>query len=409
MKLASLQHGKRPGAIAPLAALTILIIVAMVAFCVDMAFIVETENELQSVADASALAAVQQLMGDSQHQNGLVQYYLPGQTNQAAIIRTAVSNARAAARACASTNTAGGVTNLVLNDDDIRFGISDGNGGYWEMSQRVLDLGFLGFPNTVKVTVRRESQTNGSLNLFFAPAIGTNKVDLAATAAATLYTGTIDGFQNNFGQYSGVLPMAYDVNHWNNYLNTGLGPDGSMDTAANGAPQLQIYPSLKYTGDFGLLSLDQNNDGASTIAGWINNGVPQSDVQQEYNASLLPLSSHDPTKWDWKGTSGLTTDTIHTLSSYVGGTYLLPLFKPVDPGIPDPSTYQPGVGQGTNYDYNIVQFVGVQITAVDNKGVHVQPTGVLDPTAVFSSVQPAGPGAWLQAANTTFTMPKLTQ
>jgi hypothetical protein len=409
MKLASSQRGRRSGAIAPLAALTLLIVVAMVAFCVDMAFIVETETELQTVADASALAAVQQLMGDSQHQNGIVQYYLPGQTNQAYIMQTAMANARSAARSCAGSNTAGGVTNLVLDDGDIEFGITDNNGVYTALPRSVLQAVVVGFPNTVKVTVRRQNQTNGSVGLFFAPAIGTSSVDLAASAAATIYMGTIDGFQNNFGQYSGVLPVTYDVNFWNNFLATGLGPDGSLNWSPGGAAQLQVYPSIKYTGDFGLLSLDQLNDGASTVSGWIDNGVAQSDLQQEYNANLLPLSAHDQTQWNWKGNSGLTTDAIHTLSGAVGNYYLLPLFKPVDPGSPDPSTYTPGVGTGNNYYFNIVQFVGVQVTQVSNKGVYVQATNVLDPTAVFSSVKPAGPGTVGSPLTTTFAMPKLTQ
>jgi hypothetical protein len=409
MKLPSVQRTRRPGAIAPLAALTLLIVVAMVAFCVDMAFIVETEAELQTVADASALAAVQQLMGDSQHQNGIIQYYLPGQTNQATIMQTAMANARSAASACAASNTAGGLTNLALSDADIEFGITSANGVYTALPTAIAQAVGIGFPNTVKVTVRRDGQTNSSVNLFFAPAIGTSSVNLAASAAATIYTGTVDGFQNNFGQYSGILPVTYDVNFWNNFLATGQGPDGSLSWSPSGTLQLQVYPSIKFTGDFGLLSLDQSNDGASTVSGWIDNGVSQSDLQQEYNANLLPLSSHDPTQWNWKGTSGLTTDAIHTLSYAVGNYYLLPLFKPVDAGVPNPLTYQPGVGTGTNYNYNIVQFVGVQVTYVDNKSVYVQPTNVLDPTAVFSSVKPAGPGTVLSPLTTTFTMPKLTQ
>jgi hypothetical protein len=406
MKLASVQR-IRPGAIAPLAALTLLIVVAMVAFCVDIAFIVETETELQTVADASALAAVQQLMGDSQHQNGIIQYYLPGQTNQAYVLQTAMANARSAARACAASNTAGGMTNLALSDADIEFGITSANGVYTALPTAIAQAVGIGFPNTVKVIVRRDSQANGSLNLFFAPAIGTRSVDLAASAAATIYTGTIDGFQNNFGKYSGILPVTYDINHWNNFMATGLAPDGSL-SMLNGAAQLQVYPSIKYTGDFGMLSLDQSSDGASTISGWVDNGVPQSDLQQEYNANLLPLSAHDPTQWNWKGNSGLKTDDIHALSDAVGNYYLLPLFTPVDAGVPNPLTYQPGVGTGTNYNYNIVQFVGVQVTYVDNKGVYVQPTNILDPTAVFSSVKPAGQTV-LTPLTTTFTMPKLTQ
>jgi hypothetical protein len=229
-------------------------------------------------------------------------------------------------------------------------------------------------------------------------------VSLTAQAAATIYTGTLDSFVSNPSQPYRILPMTYDVNAWNNFLATGQGPDGSTDTAANGAPHLQVYPSLKDTGNFGELSLDQGNDGASTISGWIANGVSASDLANEFSANLLPLSKHDHTKWDWKGNPGLKTSTIHTADNYVGSTFLLPLFTPYSP---DPN-YAAGTGNGSQYYYNIVQFVGITITNADDKAIHVQPTGYIDPTIVLDSttVVPAGTTS---STVTTFATPKLTQ
>jgi hypothetical protein len=255
------------------------------------------------------------------------------------------------------------------------------------------------------VTLRRDDQANGPLGLFFAPVLGTRTMNLSAQAAATIYTASIDTFNNNPNKPIRILPMTYDVNHWDNFLKTGQSPDGKVATGANGAPQLQVYPSLKFPGNFGLLSLDQANDGSSTLGGWIDNGVPASDLQREFSAGLLPLSAHDPSKWDWSGASGLKTSDIHSLEIHVGATYLLPLFKPSNPG---PNNYAAGVGQGSNYYYNIVEFVGVTITYVDNKSVYVQPTDVIDPNAVFdpTTVTPAGTTSSLV---TTFTAPKLSQ
>ena len=75
-------------------AVLLIPLVGMVAFAVDMAWIVETENELQSVADSAALAAADALISDGTNQNGFVQYYLPGQTNQDTILSNAQANAR---------------------------------------------------------------------------------------------------------------------------------------------------------------------------------------------------------------------------------------------------------------------------------------------------------------------------
>jgi Flp pilus assembly protein TadG len=379
-------------------ALLLIPLLAMMAFAIDIGWIDVTQADLQNAADAAALAGAEQLMGDSNHLNGIVQYNLPGQTNQATILSTAESNAKTAAKNFASYNAAGGVSSLVLNDGDIEFGFTDASGKYTAAPT------YTGFPNTVKVTLRRDSNANGALGLFFAPVIGVQNVSLTAKAAATIYTGTVDSFNSNASQPIHILPMTYDVSAWNNFLATGQGPDGSTDTAANGAPQLQVYPSLKDSGNFGELSLDQGNDGASTISGWIANGVPSSDLANEFSANLLPLSAHDPTQWDWKGNPGMKTSTVHTASNYVGQTFLLPLFTPYSP---DPN-YAAGTGNGSQYYYNIVQFVAITLTTVDNQSIHVQPTGLIDPNLILSSstVAPAGTTS---SVVTTFATPKLTQ
>src|SRR5207244_3298848 len=122
------------------------------------------------------------------------------------------------------------------------------------------------------------AQANGSLNLFFGPVLGRPTADLRASAAATPFGGSIDSFQSS--QANGrILPMTYDVNHWNNFLQTGSDPDGNKTTDANGNPTLQVYPSVKYKGNFGLLSLDDSHAGASTISGWVDNGMSSTDLQ----------------------------------------------------------------------------------------------------------------------------------
>jgi Flp pilus assembly protein TadG len=387
----------------------------MVAFAVDAGWMVLAQSDLQNAADAAALAGAQQLMGQPQLNpstgkyslvNGFSQYYLPGQlpSQQSQILSAATAAARKSARDFASYQSAGGNKSLTLNDGDIEFGFTDNTGAYTPLPT------YAGFPNTIKVIVRLDSRANGPLKLFFGPVLGTKTIDLTARASAGIYSGTVSGYNLNPNFFSGILPMTFDVNAWNNFLKTGLGPDGTLNLDSNGVPQIQVYPSIKYVGNFGMLSLDQATDGASTISGWLDRGVPSTDLQQEYNANLLPLSAHDPNQWNWKGNSGLKTTDIQAAQQVVGNTYLLPLFKPVDPGIPDPATYQPGVNQGTNYAYNIVQFVGVRITVVNNKSIVVQPAPVTDPNAILTGVAPAAPppaGSW--ALPTTFTSPKLTQ
>jgi hypothetical protein len=384
----------------------------MVAFGVDTGYMVLTQSELQNAADAAAMAAAQQLIGQPTLnangkyvlQNGYTQYYLTGQSQQATILSTATAAATRCAKDFASYHQAGGHASLTVRDADVTFGFTDALGEYTSKPS------YQGFPNTARVVIHLDDQANGPLQLFFGRVLGMSTINLNAKASATIYAGFVNSADLSSGNNMGILPVTYDVNHWNNFLQTGLSPDGTLSLDSNGVPQLQVYPSIKYTGNFGLLSLDQSNDGASTISGWMNNGVPTSDLQQEFKANLLPLSAHDSTKWDWGGQSGLKTSDIQTMIPHVGDTFLLPLYKPVDSGVPLPITYQAGVGNGNNYYYNIVQFVGVRITYVDNSGIMVQPNAVADPDAVFTNLAPAKPPtAGSATLATTFSYPRLSR
>jgi hypothetical protein len=393
------RSARRRGAIAPLTALLLIPLMAMLAFSIDLGWITHTHNELQAAADAAALAGAGQLADD------WVRYHLPGQSDaqKASILTAACARARSYARTFAGYNGAGGVASLTLPDSDIEFGFTDPDGSYTALPA------YVGYPNTVKVVMRRDRSANTPLKLFFAPALGTPSVELKGTASAGVYSASIDSFRTN-GDRLRVLPMAYDVNHFREFLKTGKGPDGATDRTNGGEPQLSVYSSVKDRGNFGELSLNQGNNGASVIKDWIANGVSPSDWQTNVNQGLLPLSTHNPNgSPDWKGNPGLKTSTIHEVEFNVGELYLLPLFKPYKAGSSNGKGYEAGKGQGSNYYYTIVQFVGVRITEVSNKDVMVQPASYLDPNAVFANVAPARPPSGTTPLITTFVGAKLVR
>ncbi len=384
--------------------------VGMVAFALDIAWIVQSRSDLQSAADAAALAGAEQLM------NGFVQYNLPGQTLKSTILSTAETSAKTYAKNFASYNTAGGVSSLTLKDADIEFGFTDASNNYTPAPT------YTGFPNTIKVTMRLDSSANGSLKLFFAPIFGLTSSNVQATAAATIYTANITNFQ---GSGAGMLPMTLDINAWNNYLQTGLSSDGTTHAAANGAPQMQIYPSPNLApGNFGMLSLNDSSNASSDISNWISNGMSSSDLDSLHNAGLLPIQSPNPGLWDWKGAPGFKASDLNSLP--LNQTFLMAVFEPVV-GTPG-STYEaaPGTvyqatdkssgaadvgdgGVGQNAYYNLVKFVAVQITTLDkSQDAYAQPAAMLVPSAQYdpSTVVPAGTSSTLI---TTFTTPKLTQ
>ena len=379
-----------------MSAVLAVMLFGMVAFAVDLGWIAVVKSDLQNAADSAALAGANPLM------DNYVLYHLPNQTaaQKSTLLNSAMAGARAKAKQFAGYNAAGGVGSLSLLDADIEFGFLDASSKYTAMPT------YTGYPNTVKVTIRRDEKANGKLGLFFGGVFGLKSTSVASTASATLYSGKIDSFKISTNKV-GLLPMTYDVNHWYDFLKTGKGPDGLiMIDLSSANPMLQIYPSIKYKGNFGQLSLNDTHVGASTEISWVHDGVPKSDIQSLINSSLIPLSKHDVTKWDWLGDTGFKSSLVQAVNEEQGGVFLLPLFKPYNPA---PLTYQGGVGNGSAHSFNIVEFVGVKImhSPSDNKIVYVQPAAVIEPDAVFdpASIAPTGTST---SQSTTFTTPRLS-
>ncbi len=80
----------RRGAVAPLTAVLIVFILGMVAFAVDMGYIVQTKEELESAADSAAMAGAGKLMDYE------VQYYFSA--NQPALATPATQSATSEAQ-----------------------------------------------------------------------------------------------------------------------------------------------------------------------------------------------------------------------------------------------------------------------------------------------------------------------
>lgn len=394
---------QRRGAIAPLTGVLGIFILAMVAFALDSGWMVMTKSELQNAADSAALAGANKLM------DGYVLYYLPTQTSaqKNTVLNNSLAAAKQAAKNFASYNAAGGVAALVLKDEDIEFGFTNADGTYSST--------YSAFPNTVKVTMRRDDTANGSLSLFFGRVVGTPSVNLTAGAAATIYAGQVNSLKQNPNLNIGLLPMTFDVNDWDGFVKTGKDIWGKISYDVDGNPQLKIYSTVKDKGNFGELALDDEHAGASEVRGWIANGMLASDTALLIDRGLLPLSAHNPNLWDWLGNTGFKSTNVQDVNTFVGKSFLLPLFTPKNSGA-DGSEYQAGVEQGSNYAYNIVRFVGIVIKDSDkgNRDIYVQPSAVIEANAVFTpnTLQPAGTvtdpntGSYLM---TTFTTPKLTR
>jgi Putative Tad-like Flp pilus-assembly len=318
-----------------------------------------------------------------------------------AILKSAVANAAANAKIYAGYNGAGGVDSLTLNDADIEFGFTDGSANY--------AAGTNSFPNTIKVTMRRDGQANGNLSLFFAPLLGFGTTGLTAAAAATMFGGPVDSFSSSPSSNIPVLPAAYDVNAWNTFVASGLDPDGNLSTY-NSNPALQVYPSIKAPGNFGQVSLNGRHSGSRHESAWVAHGISSADVTGLTGAHLIPLSSQDSSQWNWIGDAGIKSSLIYSIDNYVGRQFMLPLFNPYNSGVPQADDYAAGLYQGSYYRYQIVQFVGITVVPGGNQNVTVQPCALINPNVTFlgNGPVPVGTGS-ASGLVTIFSAPKLTQ
>lgn len=411
----------RRGAIAPLSAILSVVLLGMMAFAIDMGYIVMARGELQNAADAAALAGVEQLAPY------YVQYYSPSAT-QATVLSNGQSEATLFAKNYASFHRAGNTSSVVLDTtNDLQFGYQDSSTPY----QSPPPAGY--FPNTVQVTLRLNgAATNAQLNLFFGPVLGMSQATVTVTARATIYNGDVANFS---GAEPNLLPATLDQVIWKNFVATGAGslqPDFNFSAptstspsnlpapAVSNAPQIQVVPDPNgLPGGWNYLSLDSSSNSNSDLKGWFSSGLRQSDLTALQSGGQLPLPAQprDPTQatYYWKGIPGNRGNSEPFPP--VGSIRLLPLYLHVPPSQSGAGTYiasdkSSGTwdgqsGRGQNTWFNIVQFVAVVITD-NSSGLSVQPAGFVDPNAVLTNLQPAGPPPSGTPVKTVFSAPKLT-
>ena len=155
------------GAAVIIVAVSMLTLLGFAAIAVDTGYLMVAKNELQNVADASALAATRQL--------GVI--YEPmtysEQQNYTADPGTIIP----VAKNVAQLNKAAGHI-VTIQDSDVVI-------GRWNSETHILTP-TLDQPNAVKVTARRDNSINGPVTTFFAKILGIDTADVAADAIAAL-------------------------------------------------------------------------------------------------------------------------------------------------------------------------------------------------------------------------------
>lgn len=371
----------RRGSVVVLAAVMLIVIFAFLAFVVDIGFILLTEAQLQTAADAAALAAARDLTSPLTHP----------------VINPNPDTAipRSSAVQYASYHKNGNLpTTSISATQDVRFGHR-----YWHAAsgQWVTNWGMPPY-NVVEVTASRKTVDNTGLPLFFAPLLGVNFTSVTVKAEAAL--AAADGFRvaSNIAP-APVLPFAVDLDRWFLAL-TGAGVDAlsyvegtaGITAGADGLMEINIYPMKDGSlpaGNCGTINLGAANNSAADISRQIVEGLNADDL-----APFGGVLSIENGPIIVSGDPGLGASFDEPLRSIIGQTRAIPLFDLVS-------------GQGATTTYRIVKFVGARIMDVKLTGPMSQKRLLVQPAKLSTGT--AEPSKFTVIKDSIISTPRLVR
>lgn len=153
-------------------AIVLVVLLSFGALALDISNAMIARNELQNIADASALAGARQL--------GVIYAALPTGTPYNTYVLSDPSAVVTAVTTVGVANQARQVS-IAINPADVTIGV-------WDSVSRTLTPGNVGATG-VRVTARRDGGANGPVETWLAGIMGINSMNVVATATAAL-TGT---------------------------------------------------------------------------------------------------------------------------------------------------------------------------------------------------------------------------
>ncbi len=260
----------------------------MVAFAVDYGYLLKAKTDLQRAADSAALAGVLNLEPDGE-----------GYQDLAAV--------RAAVREYAAANAGEGFTVL---DADIEIGRFEPSTVYTNL--QLLDTGIL---DTVRVTLRRDGDSNARAPLFFARAIGFREASVTATATAALQKAS--GLKAG----SDVLPFAIPLYEWEMQ-------DAGEQWSIYGDGKILDNFGAEVPGNWGTVDIGLSSNSTDDLSDQILNGLRQADIDALYADGIIPTNTHiDALRAMWLGAdTGLSSGMKHALEQILTQQRLVPIY-----------------------------------------------------------------------------------
>lgn len=339
------KQSRRRGVVVVLTVVMLVAFCALVALAVDLGYLTLARTQLQGAADASALAGAWDML-----HGRLTTPPTPSTQSQSA--------ARLSARDYATRHFVAGATLPMLPDGDITFGRIDLTAG---LSAPLVTTGDPTRFNAVQVRVRRTSDVNGEVPLFFARVMGINTSQTQAAATAA-FSDSIKGVKTpGEGQTVMLFPIALNKTRWDELMAGGGTGDHwkwneqskAVSPGSDQVLEANLYPqAIGAAGNSGTIDIGNPNNSTAELSRQIRYGLNAHDLSYYPNGEFVlgPNGSTTTT-----GDTGISAGIKDDLAAIVGQTRVVPVFDYVS-------------GNGNNATYRIVKFVGMRIMAVKLTG-----------------------------------------
>lgn len=389
------------------------------AFAIDLGYIIVVQTQLQTSADAAALAAAGQMIDVRSAFYVNNPDFFQDTDNDGRYDTWGVLpddfflTARVTARDYVYANPAGGVAldlDMNLTNDvsgDLVFGRFVGPDQPLDTSDPVRF-------NSVRVTVRRDDTLNGDIPLFFGRLMGWRQQALTAVAQAS-YKDSVTGVAAPPpGEKSSLMPFAISKEAWdammqmwrNGTTDDQYSYNESSDTVSagsDGIPEINMFPGGGQTstedltlgvghvqitsGNFGTLEIGGGSSSTSRLVDQVLNGPTEADFN--YHGGSLDFNNGP---FNLNADPGISAGMESALEQIVGGeTRTIFLYDRVG-------------GRGSTTIYRLVDIVSIRVLTVElnggTKAIWVQPAPEFAPGAVDDG----GPPDWSLTAPPALTL-----
>jgi Flp pilus assembly protein TadG len=310
----SIQNkSKSRGAVLLLTVFLIVILLGMIAFAVDVGYIMMAKTQLQAAADSAALAA-------------------------AATMGKGLSYATAQATSLAGQNKIGNQSILLASSDVVY--------GTWDKSTRTFTAITSGYGNAAKVTIRADGSTNAAIPMFFGRVFNLTSTNIKASATATCNPRDIcfvvdlsgsmnnDTDPNNTNSINSDYPGVGTTMMQNIYTDFGYG----------------TYPGSSNKAGEGLGGLTSSTASISALTNTSSSPLLNTKQPTKLKVGSTSYSYTVPTQYQIKSSDSSSTRTKKAYS-WVMDVQLKGLTSPPFSGIMPNAKPAPNSTDSNNYNY----------------------------------------------------------